>query len=386
VHTPAELGAALKGLARGRSYGELIIAAKGLGKSLRKSTLAGLFTGHTSEPTLSAYLTVCGLDSDLQERWIRAWARTRAPEAVRILTEIAMIETAPPYAEMTDAWLTRREHDCHTADQAPLGEQIRREVAASAGVLAECMRILRQIPGPADAQGKADPVTFAGFVSDSLALTMRRFKKASAARRRAGTNDQAPGGFDQKVAAHLQECHQVLHQRAFHAMAGWPGCALRLRLANLRDPVISGAVVRLSLPGGVQAIDPATVHPPAPGLPPQPSRVNTSSTFTVHDLFAEDLGLLRQFARAFTGEQKAADYKVIGSETSTVEFGGVDLPGNGSVALPPVPVVIDEPTEKQLLIHWTVTGSAVHERFSGKLGIPVTASTLSLEDVFPPKP
>jgi hypothetical protein len=191
--------------------------------------------------------------------------------------------------------------------------------------------------------------------------------------------------YRDEVAKYLQDCHHALHLRAHTMIARWPGCALRLRLANPSDVDILRLVVRVMLPEDVRPIEPTLADTPPPGLPPRPVRRDTTSPpiITLHDVFDKHFGLVRRLAEVFPEQGRSFNYTIIDAETPTVELSDIDVPRKGSITLPDIPLMIRSPAGTDLSVRWTATGSTAYERFSGTVRLPITVSTLPLDGLLP---
>ncbi len=77
------------------TYADLKKAAE-----LPRSTLSDLFVkGTTSEPTLDAFLKVCGVTGEERKQWKDAWLRSRGDfGSLRATCEPGTIEAAPTSA------------------------------------------------------------------------------------------------------------------------------------------------------------------------------------------------------------------------------------------------------------------------------------------------
>jgi hypothetical protein len=394
VSTPAELAQALNKLRQGRSYSQLAKAAKELRKEfpdsvteLPDSTVSDLVNGKkgTSEKTLSTYLRVCGVSRDERGRWISAWMRTRGIFANIVATvDSDGIEVAPAYGAAIDAWISRREQECLT-EPAPGGsvKDLMREVESGFSLIADVTRRIGQLPEKP--QGKADPMAFGRFGAEAVGQFVQRLTEAA---QTMGKRPAAPAPFDYdaEVVKYLQECREVLQIRARAMVARWPGSALRLRLINPSEVDVTGVVVHLFFPEGVLPIEPDAAMKTAPGLPPQPARggLTSSPTFTLRRVWEEDYDLIGRLTEVFPEEKRTFKYSLVAQEGTTVAVvAGIDLSSNGSVALPAIPLLVDASAGDEFIVRWRATGSAINERFSGKVSVSTRPSTLSLDALLP---
>jgi hypothetical protein len=387
VCTPVDLAAALNRLRGGRSYANLTQAADSLPGSspLPRSTLSDLLTkGRTSADTLEVFLAVCGVPPEQRERWTDAWRRAKGDfGGVRVTPEPDAVEAAPTWDELFDAWTAQEERKCRstTPVAASPAEELAQLMSTAFSLVADAARLVGQMPAEPT---RADPVAFGRFGAEAVKLSVSRLKRLPEVI--AGTPAAAPEtAYDDLMAAYSRDCRDVLHRRAAIMTARWPGCAVRLRLANPTEVDILGARVRLSLPDGVRPVDPALADQAPPGLPPRPVRREPSAgpEITLHDVYREDVGLVRTLAEMFNQPSATAAHPVVDPEARTVEFHLVDLRAQDSVLLPPAPLVVDRPAGTAVPIGWTVTGSAAHQAFSGTVTVPVVASTMPLGDLFP---
>jgi hypothetical protein len=389
VSTKAELGEALKALKGARSYKELDRAANGLpgAPRLPAGTLTGLFRGEAHRSTLETFLAVCEVTGAEQTPWIDAWLRSRGVlGSVRVRLEGAGVEAAPNATAQIEDWLARRERECLGASDSTMGpaEELTQFVGTAAGMIAEAARLVGGLP--TDVRGRVDPAKFAEFGVKAVGLSLQRFGRIQALQKktmRSGTPSHPDKG--EQVAEYLRISRRVLRGRLGVMVARWPGCSVQVRLANPGDQDIVGATVLLAMPEGVKLIDPSVADIPPPGMPPPPTGPGSTVTsgFTLFDVYNEDFGLWTTFGESIVERRDESGGPTVDADTGTVEFRGIRLPGRDSVLLPAFPVMVDGASGTALTVRWTVTGSAEQQRYSGSLAVPVVASTLPLDGLFP---
>jgi hypothetical protein len=390
INTKEELGIGLRSLSSGRSLRNLAAASEGLprGRSFATGTLSAIFSGKSmpNADTLDAYLIVCELPEDEKKRWITAWMRVKGAFGTILVTaEVDGVETAMSHRELIDTWLVRQKKDLLDSPSGPLNvmDEILGVVEGAFTMFADVTRLVNQLPE--DPRGKTDPVAFGRFGVQAIELSLHRFMKIPQMRAAASKDRMVERNFPEEVETYLSECRQLLESRLLTRMARWQKCSLRLRVANPGETDILGVVVRLSFPEGVKPIDPALAYVPGEGLPPRPlpRNVSPSSGITLLDAYNQDFKLIRQLQDVFVERPESFDYTITGEDPPSVEVRALDLPAKESVILPSIPLMVGRPADTEFAVRWNATGSAVHERFSGHLSVPVVASTMPTDDLFP---
>jgi hypothetical protein len=380
VTTSDQFALAMQALRGSLSYSALDKAAKNAGYNggLPRSTVSDLLRlGKTSETTLVAFLAACAVRREEHAAWLSAWKRTQGTfGSLTAAADNDCIEAAPG-DELINDWLERLERTClaSVGSGQPSMADLMRTVTGGFGMIADIARVVHQMPE--DPRGKTDPAVFARFGADMLGLFVDRVRQLPQATSRAPVADQSEEDYRAEVARYLEDCDSVLRERARHFVARWPGCSLRLRLSNPAEVDVLGIVVQLSFPEQVDLIEPELTDAAPPALPPSPVRRTGTLArgLTLPDIFNQDFAAVRRLAEGYARQRQDLGYTILDAGARIVQITGIDLPAKSATLLPRIPLLINGPAS-HLVVRWTATGNGSHQRFSGTLSLPVTASTL----------